>query len=311
MRYHDIVDAVKYYYKESKVFMPNEVFDDLKDNIKTTPHVAFSYSYIYLITYLYRYAKYFNVPEVLNNAKVKELLGYNPKQQTLDYLIKRNGLLDEIGYTETTRDFPFGWVYKVDDDEGLSFQLSSELEKSELSILSVPKQFFIKNPLKAFSRIIVEEDGTECEIEGTFYNVSNTHSVSFEAFMFCMSNSKIGCVGFYLYSYLKSKNDIHTDGYDVSLEKIEMSTGISRSTLIKYLGVLRSYKMIDVTYNQEYFSLAIKEEDRLPNTYTVRDYKLFSSTPKDYKKIGYKTKDEHSRIVEAQGMTSSVDGVSF
>lgn len=285
MSYNELHNLFNYDEKETSLYMPNEIFKDLQKYIKNTPHIAFAYTYIYLITWLYRYAKHFNVEVVLDNKKLKEVLGYSSKNQTMDYLIKKGGLLDEIEYLDSTRDYVINWQFNKSTDEALSFFMFSDIDREINDYFpSVPKRFFLKKPLKAFYRVI-EEENDEYEIAGTFYDISNTHNIPFEVFLFCVSNSKIGCTGFYLYAYLKHKNDIFESGYDVSIEELSQSIGVARRTLINYLGQLKSYKMIDFKHNQDFFAIGL--EDRKANTYITRDYGFFYDRPIPFKRIKY------------------------
>lgn len=118
MKYEQLEELLQYHEKESKIFMPNEIFDDLKGAIPDSPHIAFAYSYTYLAAWLYRYSKHISPTEgFIDNVKMKQILGYNENYKKLDYLIKKNGLLDQLGYTETVKDFPTSWTY--DEMEGL------------------------------------------------------------------------------------------------------------------------------------------------------------------------------------------------
>lgn len=310
MNYEEIKNTVHYNdYKgyESNIYMPNEIFDELKGNIKNTPHVAFAYSYVYLITWLYRYVKHTNGIDVISNSTIKEILGYNSNTRTINYLIKKNGLLDQMGYTSTERDFP---VQVAFEDGALEFLLVSELDDKsnpkycyEFSTEKVvrddiPLNFTIKKPVKAFERE-VDENGC-IEVEGTFYDIENTHCIPFEIFMYCMSNEDIGCTGFYLYAYLKHKNDLFENGYDVSLESLTFETGIAERTLDKYLGMLKSYKMIDFRHNQEFFAMGLKKEDRKANTYITNDLMEFNDTPVPFKRISIMKKKEYFDLLKKE-----------
>lgn len=297
MSYEEFCNIVKYNYKESKLYMPNEIFYDLLENIKSAPHIAFSYAYIYFTMWLYRNAKYFTLgEEIFNNTRIKEILGYNPKQQTLDYIIKKNGLLDTLEYTESTKDYPVSWNYNNED--GLTFLMSSQLDEVSLSYLTkVPKQFFLKKPLKGFYRIDIDEEGEEYEIEGSFYNVSNTHLIHFEVFAYCMTKKEIGCTGFYLYSYLSHRCDIFDGEYDVSLIRLAEETGLSSASLDKYLGLLKSYKMIDFRHNQDFFVVGLDKSERKANTYIVRSFDLFSEKKSSFKKIDIMKREEYQHLL--------------
>lgn len=116
----------------------------------------------------------------------------------MNYITKKDGLLDSIGYTVSTKNFPMSWKFKVDDGEELSFTMASDMPKENLP--TIAKSFFLKKPLKAFERTILNQDKetnelVEEEMQGTFYDVSSTHSVDLNVFMYCMANEKIGTTG--------------------------------------------------------------------------------------------------------------------
>jgi hypothetical protein len=329
---------------ESTLFMPNEIFKDLnkglnefrsskyssdnkeveyinvkgrlrkkrgKSNGVSINHITFAYSYIYLVTWLYRYAKYGKGSTTIKKEHLKMILGYGAKTQEVDYLIKKNGVLEKIGYLETTGDYPIDYHYSnrytyemyVNDLEPgeISFTTFSEFkEKDEHGYLKDPvtydilnrgRNYKVKYPVKAFDRLVDEEGNIE--MLGTFYEVDNTHLIPFEVFLYCMSNKDIGCTGFYLWSYLKMQNQIFENGYDVSILNLSIETGIPDSTLNKYIGLLKSYKMINFYHNQEAFSVAYRDEDRKANTYETREYFSFSDKPVPYEKIKVVTKEEY------------------
>ena len=281
---------------ESYNFIANEIFDDLKSNINNASHIAFSYSYIYFCQWLYRYCKHVNI-NMFDNFKIKEILGYDANNRTLNYLIKKDGLLDKIEYLQSTKEYPISWSHSKEDS--LEFlmvsDISDDYNKEYLPV--VPRRFFLKKPLKGFYRVVENEE--ECEIEGSFYSIERTHNVPFEAFAFSMSKESIGCIGFYLYSFLKQKNDIHSEGVDISIDNLAKDTMLSRRTVTNYLGVLKSYKMIDFIYNQDYFVIGMTESDgRKATTYNVRDYDFFSDNAVDYKRIGVRSKEWYDEYLK-------------
>lgn len=295
MTYEEIRDLVKFdEHNESKNYMVNEIFDDLKENIANASHIAFSYSYIYLCTWLYRYTKHFNV-NTFDNAKIKEILGYDSNNRTLNFLIKKGGLLDGMEYLESTRDYPVSWI--LSDEMNLEFTMSSDFKEMKDYLPEVPKRFFLKRPEKGFARII-EEEGKEYEAAGTFHEVDNTHNIPFEVFLYCMSNVDIGCTGFYLYAYLKHKCDIFEDGYDVPLLTLSTDTGISETGINKYLGELKSYRMIGFIHNQEFFAIGMRSEDRKANTYTVNEKFMFSDKSLPYNRIEVMLKQDYLEMLK-------------
>lgn len=307
MTYEELLRLLKYNSKESKLFMPNEIFKDMPKSIEKKNHIPFIYSYIYLITWFYRYVKYAEVEEVLDNKLIKSILGYSPANQTLDYLIKRNGLLDQLEYTKTTRDFPIGWEL-IEQDKDLIFFMSSDLDEQSLSYTKkFDKRFFLKRPILAFQRVVIDE-GDEVEIEGTFFDVSNTHNIPFEVFLFCMSNQNLGVFGFYIYSYLKHKNDLFESGYDVSLDNLAKQTGISLKSVNKYLSYLKRHKLIHCIHNMDYFVPDLPKEERLANTYITREFYSFTKEENPYKKIGFKNlEDYYSHLESIEYLKEDVD----
>ena len=79
------------------VAMPNELFTQLlqmKEDKELKPvHIGFTYSYIYLQTYMYRYSTYSTY--VPNGKEIKELLTYTPSNKAVDYIIKRTAYLSK------------------------------------------------------------------------------------------------------------------------------------------------------------------------------------------------------------------------
>ncbi|MFD2703928.1 hypothetical protein [Salibacterium lacus] len=292
----------KYLHDESgkrKIFMPNEIFEDFKNNISKRPQRAFAYAYYYLITYLYRYCLW--NPE-LTQSKLKEILGYAGNNKAVNYLIKQNGVLEELNYIKTTKDIPLDWEFTDDDDrEYIEFSTVSDFEENILQTLKYPKNFKIREPYKAFWRS--EED----EHYGTFYDVSYTHQIPFRVFEFCMTNEDIGVMGFYLYAYIKSKNQIFENGYDVSFENLADEVGFSFSATEKYLNILRRYRMVVGIVNMEFgaYVRGLPKEERWANTYFVNEPYQFSVEPMPYKKAKmismdtyYQKKEHKEQIAE-------------
>ena len=277
--------------KESNVFMQNEIFADLKNNSNKNKHIPFAYSYYYLILWLYRYAKYGVVN--IDNRKIKQILGYSPTYPEIDYIIKKNGILDIMDYTITTKNFPISWTF---EDGLLKFDMLSDFDDDMQKTIKETKsrKFAIKFPVKAFHRTKESEDDNY--EDGTFFEIDNTHLVPFEVFMFCMSKKEIGCTGFYLWSYLKMQNQIYEKGYDVSIDNLAEEVGIPRRTMCKYLDALRAHKMIECYYNQDFFCIAIGKEERKSNTYVTNECDKFSNSKVEIRKIKYVSEEEYKEM---------------
>lgn len=279
MTYAEMEQLLQFNDYESKIFMPNEIFGDLQKNIDNPSHIAFAYSYIYFVTWAYRYAKYGTVNELIDQKFIKKILGYNPTYKNLDYLIKKDGILEQIGYIRTEKDFPIAYSY--DEIDGLQFQYVDDFKEytEYIKALNVPKNFKIKFPVKAFYRDKEsEEDYYE---DGTFFYVDKTHLVPFEAFIFCMTNKDLGCTGFYLYSFFRCMNQIY-GGYRVPLETLEEKAVIKGRTLDKYLDSLKKYNMIHCKV--EDFIVGLGKGEKIPNTYFTNEPTNFTNIAKQYQK---------------------------
>lgn len=291
----NIYTKLQYNNKESPMYVPNEIFGDFIGGAIKQKHVPFAYSYYYLVSWLYRNCKYGSLP--IDNKQIKELLGYSPTYVEVDYLIKKNGVLDVIGYTLTEKDYPISWSLEGND---LEFTMLSDLDDDMQKIAkdNRSRKYFVKFPVKGFYR----DDEEDC-YNGTFYEIDNTHEVPFEVFMFCMEKEDVGCTGFYLWCYLKMQDQIYK-GYDISVDDLADEVGIARRTLAQYLKVLRQYNMIDCKHNQDFFCVALKNDERKANTYYANDWTIFSRMKIDMKKIQYKSKKAY---LEGLKVESKVD----
>ncbi|WP_150284749.1 hypothetical protein [Rummeliibacillus sp. TYF-LIM-RU47] len=289
MKYDEIEQLLKFNELESKVFIPNEIFKDLQKSEIKSLHVPVAYCYYYLTNWLYRYTKY-DVP-FIDNKQMKEILGYHKDQKTIDYIIKKDGLLDQIGYTQTVKDLPLLWEF--DEFEGLKFSMLSEMDEFNQKYIKehLSRKYSIKYPVKAFERAY--DDEGNIDQEGTFYDVSDTHCIPFEVFIYCMSNEKLGCTAFYLYSYISRMNDKFDEGWDIPIKKLIEETNIPKKTLERYLDQMKQYKMIEVIYNQEYFCLALDASQRKANTYIINEFDQFTSAPVPYEKLKVITTNEY------------------
>jgi hypothetical protein len=247
----DIKKLLNYNEHQNKIYIHNEIFEELK---VLGSHAAFAYTYYYLICWLYRYAKYGEIQ--IDVKLIKELLGYNPTNKKLDYLIKKGGLLDEIGLTETSTDYPLVWTF-IDGD--LEFTMLSDFddEVRKMYLKQKGKNYKVKIPVKALSR-----NGEN----GTFYDIGYTHEMEFNLFVKCME-SDLGCSGFYIYGYLKYRCDKFGE-YNSSLERLGEELGMSKNTIDKYLTILCQDRLIECKVND--CRLVDGEFVKKSNTYKLK-----------------------------------------
>lgn len=244
----NVKEFLSYRPKEGSIHLPNEIFQDLQQSkIESPKHIAFAYSYYYLINYLYRYSKY--GVKRYTQSDLKAILGYSRVNKDIDYIIKKNGVLDKIGYTTSVQDYPIeDWQ---DVDKTPVFTMYSEFKKENFDELKAiglhnDRHYFVKYPVKAFYR--TKEAKKAKIMDGTFYQCEHTHGIPTSEFLLCMSNEKIGTIGFYLYGYLKYKIDYYKGCFAQGVESIAKEIGLSKNTVLKYKDVLEENKLIFVTH---------------------------------------------------------------
>lgn len=286
---------------QSSVGIPNYLFEQLNGLVKQkklkSQHIGFAFSYIYFITYMARYAKYDCF--LPSTKQIKEILGYSATNKTIDYIIKKDGLLDKAGITKTIDDFPVVAEWKED------YSIVGKNKLLEITFVSeiYPDMMFFKKERKANSQTMCkiplfgfydnpDDWGSGQPYDGTFffdYDQSGIDFslIDFRVFAYCMANpSELGCNAFYLYSYLKSKNDIY-NGYNATSKRLAQETGLSQRTLEKYRDNMRSYNMMTLQHEMDYFVVGGQDlKDRKASNNLINDYEEFTGVKVDYHKLG-------------------------
>jgi hypothetical protein len=276
---------------EHLVWMPNEVFKDLNtafmeyQGVKTSTHYAYAYSYLFLVFWLYRYAKHINNDGIeINEAIIKEILGFSSKSDQYTYITKSQGVLAELGYIKKKTDFPLNYYYEefgINNQKEVYFEYYSESIVEEF--LENRKNKKVNFPIKAFYRDQEAEDDNY--MNGTFYDIQNTHEVDINIFIYCMANKALGIEGFYIYCFLKYATDKHSTGFDCSYKKMALLTGFSIDEVGIQLRNLEERNMI--TSDHKPFCIGEIPEDNKTkaNTYTVLNYGNFAQNFWGYNKI--------------------------
>jgi hypothetical protein len=209
--------------KELTFFIPNEIFDDLKQlKYKSNNHYSFTVCYYVLTSYLY-YVSYYGF-KLITNADIKKTLGYHSHDKRIDYIIKNNGLLDLIGYTISTSNYPINTT--LDLHNYPEFDLINDYSKCTFN------KYFVKYPVKGFHRY---------DIQGTFFDVSNTTKIDINIFINIIKI--LGCSGFLIYLYFKSKGRIK-----ISYDKLSKILLISNRRLFAIINELELNKYIKVIH---------------------------------------------------------------
>ncbi len=298
---HDILRVQE---KEQYVYIPNETFKDLveafKDLGKTSVHIATAYSALYLSNYQWRYAKY--VTEDGRNITDKlyyNILGFG-KPDTYNYITKKGGLLEEIGYIEKVKDKPC--MYTYDEDEYLPKDVMERMGdthykkrwlqgkkplKETLIFLesqmgeTISKTWTVNKPIKMYDRY---NDEDEADQIGTLDDIDNTHRVDVDVFIFCMTTPELGVEAFYLWSFLKHKCDMFKT-YDCSLDSMVEQTGMTKNRIVDNLKELEKRNMI--TNDHKPYCLNRPEGKKTKaNTYgVIKNVNNFISNEEDFNVI--------------------------
>lgn len=303
-----------YYEDKQKIFIPNQFFKDLIEfdgfnpkisNVKSKKnnkvcvykkkananHIAFAFSYLYLISYMYRYAKYTYYKDseecFIDDEVMYKMCSTSPSSRGsggLSYITKKGGVLEQLGYIRKVNDFPIDFGYEEEvigktDYNFVEFVMYSEI-KDELPTGYKTFNNRVNYPVKAIHiDEISEHDGY---FDGYFYQVENTTEISIGIFSYCMSRKEIGKMGFYLYSFLKSKCDYYkatTDrsGYDKSIDGLIKETGLGKSVLIETLTALEKHNMISNTHRP--YVCDLPSNKKIPaNTYQTMNYSIFNKS---------------------------------
>lgn len=279
-KYNDIVDKIKYNEKQDNVYLNNNTFKILESLIDTgsikKTHVSFTFTYLYLITYLFRYTKYSD--KVLTTGEIKELLGYSKVNKRIDYIIKENGVLDTVGLTKTIHDFPIDHSIT---NGSLTITMLSELNNNDSYSINWRKQRGIsisqscKYPTLGFYNTLKDDiDISYFDNGGSFFNVNYTTLIPFKVLLYCLSNKAIGVDGFYTYCKILSFNKITNSHYHIGIVKLGNDIYFGTSKIQSIMNNLRLYGLIstdviDAFYFGKYAS------DNKANGHFANDYNSF------------------------------------
>lgn len=204
---------------ENYVKIDNNIFSELDciendDRFKTKPHKAFTFSYLWLVSYLWKTCEYGN--NLITVENIKEMLGLNPRDSKLDYIIKKSGLLDTEGYTETVRNFP---VSISNGEKGIKLFMKDDLcddIKNEYN-KSYGNRFTCKKPIQQHDRN---------EKEGLLF--SREDCIQLTLLEFTRTMSIAGYEGFFTYAYLKYRSKMIGYGYvRMFAKELSSATGFS------------------------------------------------------------------------------------
>ncbi|MED3934399.1 hypothetical protein ABEY43_26740 [Priestia megaterium] len=293
-------DILKPHNKELPILIPNEIFHDLPKELNadekgtSSKHIAFAYSYVYLITYLYRYTKYglYTDEKKFNEQELKKLLTTSPTSKGKDgvnYITKKGGVLENLGYIKKREEAPVGWEYFHHDNDDLNnevyFHFNSFLN---YEILSKEQRINIKTcnlPLKLLEERIemeyelnekaneIQEKIIEEHVLGEYFvRAKHTTAIDINTFIYCMTKKDLGVQGFYLYSFIKYKNGYFGGNWERPLTGIAEDTGLKLHTIKRTLKALEEHNMISSSHEVFVIGLAETGEQKNASEYKAQDY---------------------------------------
>lgn len=244
------------YGDDAYVQIPNGIFRDLSSTIKNKSgstniqQTSFAYAYLVCIAILYKYAHFIDIDNgtYIQNADIKQILGYSKSTKSIDYIIKRDGVLESLGLVETTREYPISVGYiddkingvKVRDFTTINMIDSSSTEYYVIKSIVKNRNYEIREP-----KFLFEYNG---EI-GTLYDYSNTHRITIKEFINIVYSDDIDNIGFILYAYIKSKCfNLENNTKKIPLLKIVNEVGIGRDAFYNHLNKIKDLKLVDVSH---------------------------------------------------------------
>ena len=276
-------ENIKYQDENANIRLPNNIFKYLSDSIKNKSgstniqQVAFSYAYLITNAFLYKYAHYVDIDNgtYIQNSDIKELLGYNRKTKTIDKIIKKNGILDKLGLTETIKDYPIRFITNpkehINDIPLREFIVISELNIDDINYNTIKN--IVKNRNYEINEPLFLTTGFKDSEYGTLYNIERTHEITLKEFIKFIFDEELNNIDFLIYGFLKSRCKGYKDNMKaMAVYKIVLEIGIDRSTFYEHLEILKRKKYIKVNHKEwkvkgekyknmeanEYFWLGVK-----------------------------------------------------
>lgn len=270
-------------YGNGSIQIPNSIFKTLSSSIRNKngktniQQVSFAYSYLVSIAFLYKYTYFVDVDNstYVQNADIKELLGYNRTTKSIDHVIKKDGLLDSMGLTETTKEYPV--LFEMINDELINdiplrrFTTISELDSDSEYYKMIKK--IVRNRNYEIKEPLFLTDAFDENEYGTLYNYENTHQICLDEYISFLKDAETNNIDFLLYCFFKSKcKGLKGNMRSMALNKIAKEVGIDRSTFYKHITILKDKDYIHINHKgwqtdltnaelNEYFWRGIKKKD--------------------------------------------------
>lgn len=253
------LENIQHLYGNCIIRLPNNIFRTLSTTIKSksgktnSQQIAFSYVYLITVGFLYKYAHYVDVDNAtyLQNSDIKELLGYSKTTKSIDKIIKRNGVLDELGLTATTKDYPIGFhLSKTDSINNIPLREFQTISEADDRMLDLTKRIVKNRNYETKEPLYMTKERDDNEY-GTLYGIEKTHDITIRELMAFLFDEEMDCLDFLIYGFIKSR----CKGYQYNMKsmtiyKMVAEIGIDRSTFYNRLPLLKERQYIAVTHKK-------------------------------------------------------------
>lgn len=248
---------IEYLYgKSASVQIPNGLFKDLSKSIKgkngctNIQQSSFAYAYLVAIAFLYKYAHFVDVDNntYVQNADIKQILGYGKTTKTIDKIIKKNGLLEELNLVSTTKNYPISFGNTAEEFSGNKMRTFTTIDMVDLDYVNYTeiknivknRNYEIKEPTFLFE---YKDDA------GSLYEYSNTHKITITELIALLYDEELDNIDFLMYGFFKSKCfNLKDNTKAIALSYIVQELGISRDTFYNHLKVLKEKRFMEVNH---------------------------------------------------------------
>lgn len=251
---------IQYLYgDDAYIQMPNDIFKNLSRNIKNRSgstnirQSSFAYVYLVCIGFLYKYAQFvdLNNGTYIQNTDIKQILGYSKSTKSIDHIIKKNGVLENIGLIKTTKNYPVSVIYGEDEYNNLKI-------REFITINNIDKDSIIYNKVKSIVKnrnYEIKEPTYMFEYNGnigTLYDYSNTHKITINEFIKLVYDERFDNIDFMLYFFFKSRcyNLNKSNTKSISLIQIINEIGMGKDAFYAHLKIMKDNSILSVIHKE-------------------------------------------------------------
>lgn len=251
---------IQYLYgDDAYIQMPNDIFKNLSRNIKNRSgstnirQSSFAYVYLVCIGFLYKYAQFvdLNNGTYIQNTDIKQILGYSKSTKSIDHIIKKNGVLENIGLIKTTKNYPVSVIYGEDEYNNLKI-------REFITINNIDKDSTIYNKVKSIVKnrnYEIKEPTYMFEYNGnigTLYDYSNTHKITINEFIKLVYDERFDNIDFMLYFFFKSRcyNLNKSNTKSISLIQIINEIGMGKDAFYAHLKIMKDNSILSVIHKE-------------------------------------------------------------